>query len=385
MDCLEATPAMVKTIVGRGRARVKIEPRYRPDGVRGVFATQDIRKDEAAIWVADEEILNYDTVDPEFKKAISSVLEAAVEQGLPREQTYVFERMVALVGGTLLEQAKGSISRFKEYVAALPKAPPTINTFTEKERQVTDLMMQSQTFGLHHIISELTMATIQASVGLWMQHGKPVPRKPEVEAMLYFVMSRMSYVRMIPIIDLANAAFPGEENAAIRENDNGGCALVAHRNVRAGEEVLIDYNHHNAVSMQASYGCSLGMELTRSVTSLKFDVPPFMTGWCRPHFIRSGAQLLEEFEDGIHPDNLKIIRMLSIGEQEEIVAAMREGFFEMYPRRDSEHYERWKAKEKKLFEDVERRCKEALRYWEKTIAPSIGGLSRDSSIGFKQK
>ena len=85
------------------------------------------------------------------------------------------------------------------------------------------------------------------------------------------------YLRLIPYIDLANAALPGEHNVRIHQDKvSGNCYLHALRDIAPGEELCIDYNHRNGVSLMASYGFTMGLEKTRSSFKVKVDIRPFL-------------------------------------------------------------------------------------------------------------
>merc|ERR1719353_831860 len=174
--------------------------------------------------------------------------------------------MMCLSVGLLLERAKGNTSKFYNYLQGLPEAPPTVNTFTSQERKILSLMTGgSDIYAMYRPLVALSLKAVHraAEVGLWREDS--IPEETEIDNTFYFVLSRMSYMRLIPLCDLANAAMPGEENARIGvegqvHNGREGCAVVTKRSVLKGEELLIDYNHHHAIGMLTNYGCTLGLE-----------------------------------------------------------------------------------------------------------------------------
>merc|ERR1711865_748412 len=107
-------------------------------------------------------------------------------------------------------------------------------------------------------------------------------------------------MRMIPLADLANASLP-ESNAVVFDTSPGvnvritaspeGCAIVAKVPVARGEELCIDYNHRDAISMLGLYGCSLGLERSSTVTQLRWRVPQYLEAFGMSKYESAGVQL----------------------------------------------------------------------------------------------
>lgn len=356
-------------------ALINVVSGTRPCGLRGLFATRAFEADEMTCWVPNETVIDNNTCDPSLRKIIGDVLAEAV---LPQVERDVYERMMCLSAGLLFEKARGASSRFLHYIQSLPKPPPTMNTFTENEQKVLTLMSSGgDLVAMYKPLVQLNLKVVRGAVdaGLWGE--SPVPSEKDIEVAFHFVLSRMSYMRMIPWVDLANAALPGEENAVIRvdgqlHNGREGCAVVAKRPISEGEEVLIDYNHHHAIGMLTHYGCTLGLESTRSVTTLQFSIPPWLMELGGAAYAR-GAQLQESESTGLSEGALVVLRMASMGGVQEVIEAAQAGYFKdpPSPAPTPEKQKKWDEAHRSLYLDVARFCAERRAHWEEKIGSVI--------------
>jgi hypothetical protein len=352
----------------------------RPCGLRGLFATKDLDKEEMACWIPNEEVLEVSTCDSALLDAIRTVLEAASLNDVERS---VYERMMCLSAGMLLEKTKGSASPFNMYINSLPEPPPTVNTFSPDERRVLALMNGGSDFHeMYQSLVELTWEAVQNAVtaGLW--GGAAAPAKEEVNTAFFFVLSRMSYMRMIPIVDLANAALPGEENARIvvEGQAHNGCAVVTKKPVAKGEELLIDYNHHNAIGMLSAYGCTLDLERSRSVTVIQFAIPQWLKEIGGGAYSR-GVQLREDQTTGLEEHALLMLRMATMGDVQEVIEAVEAGYFKEPCTAATEVRKRWDGKQIVLFNQLARFCAEKKKDWQDKIKPEMQSIEADSFAG----
>jgi len=339
---------------------------------------------EAACWIPMDAVLSVNTIDKGLKEVISETLCKAQIQPGERE---VYEKMMSLTMGLLLEQRRGKASRFVRYVEALPEPPPTVNTFSPAEQQACAAMSGSDCLAIYQPLLRLINHCSAAEKGLWAACQEP--SKDEVEQAFFFVLSRMSYMRLIPLIDLANAALPGEENASIRpdrKDPDGreGCAVVAKRPVAAGEELVIDYNHHHAIGMLEAYGCSLDMEKNRSVTTLRFHVPDWLKELGGSEYQR-GVQLVEEEPAGLSEQVLLTMRMASMAGLEEVLEAIKDGYFKDEPSSSSSSKRAaWDKQQRMLYEQLAGFCANHRRRWQDHVQPALlpgGGVDRATPVG----
>jgi len=374
-----AEQALVEEMMAAG-ALSAVETGVRADGVRGLFATRDLAAEEMAVWIPDDVVLWMDTCEPALRRYIQKVLDDSSFNEVERQ---VYARSLALAVGYLLEKARGASSRFRCYIEALPSYPPTANTFSAEERAALVLLSGHDIYSMYQSLLDVMVDCVRMSAELWGE--SEVPERAEVEAAFFFVLSRMSYMRMMPYIDLANAALPGEENARILVDDQtvkgrSGCALVTKRPVQAGEEVVIDYNHHNAVDMLLSYGCTLGLEHLRSVTKIQFSVPSYLKGFCDSSF-ENGIQLQEDEPVALPEKSLLVLRMAVIGGQEELILAVKAGFFEDPPSCHNDRLEVWNRSQRDLYFQVAKFCAARRRAMEEDIRPVVLALDQQTLPG----
>lgn len=363
-------------------ARSDVVPRERPDGVRGLFATRDLDAEEQACWVPNASVLEHSSCDPGLRDAIRATL---AEAKVPEAESRVYASMIALAGGYLLEKARGTSSKFHRYIEALPPYPPTVNTFTPAEREAFTLLSAGKDpFGTYSGLIDQTAASLERAAGLW--GDTPVPSREDVEAAFFFVLSRMSYMRLIPLCDLANAALPGEENARIVVegqivDGREGCALVTKRPVKAGQEVVIDYNHHDAIGMLTNYGCTLGLEEVRSATRFEVGTPPFLRDMVGPSMSQA-SQLCEDEPDVLQEKVLGLLRMASLNSREELLAAAQAGYFgDGASAIPPERRRRWDELQGRMYFTVSKICIQKLQELEETVGPALKGLDETRLAG----
>ena len=65
----------------------------------------------------------------------------------------------------------------------------------------------------------------------------------------------------------------------LQDGASGNCYLHALRDIEAGEELCIDYNHRSGVSLMASYGFTMGLERMRSSFKVPVPTEPFMRAY----------------------------------------------------------------------------------------------------------
>jgi len=369
----EARDRALETYLSSKGALLDSVSGVRPCGLRGLFATRDLGAEEMACWIPNDEVLELSTCDPGLREAIAATL---TEAGLSEVEKTVYERMMCLSAGLLLETARGTSSRFQPYVEALPEPPPTTNTFSLAEREVLRLMSGGTDYhAMYQPLVELNIKAVRraADAGLW--GDAPAPERDKVDAAFHFVLSRMSYMRMIPVVDLANAAMPGEENARICVEEqvyNGreGVAMVTKRPVAEGEELLIDYNHHHAIGMLSNYGCTMGLETSRSVTTIQFSVPPWLQELGGGAYAR-GVQLQEEETAALPEQAILILRMSAMGGLQEVIEAVEDGYFKDVPTAPHEKKRRWDSSQRTVYLDLARFCAERRQHWEENIGPIV--------------
>eukprot|EP00747_Dinoflagellata_sp_TGD_P089432 gnl/TRDRNA2_/TRDRNA2_164314_c0_seq2.p1 gnl/TRDRNA2_/TRDRNA2_164314_c0~~gnl/TRDRNA2_/TRDRNA2_164314_c0_seq2.p1 ORF type:complete len:385 (-),score=74.05 gnl/TRDRNA2_/TRDRNA2_164314_c0_seq2:181-1335(-) len=343
---------LLEALAANGARVDAVRSGVRHDGVRGVFATRDLKPDEAAMWIPDHEVLNLDTLDPELRAAVKQTV--AKRSFNDVEQT-VYTKMISLIAGYLFEASRSTESRFYPYIEALPKEfPQTVNTFGPAERLALTKMNGNNIYEMYAPLVELTCEVIEAAKPIW---GTPsLPATEEVQGAFYFVLSRMSYLRLIPGIDLANAAPPAEENARIAEEIQDGCCLITKCHVKAGEELVIDYNHHDAVSLLLSYGCTLGMERTRSVTRLQIadSLPAFLKAQLGGNIpFQRGAQLTEDQPAALDEKAFVLLKMAAMANVETLNEAIAAGYFKDPPTGPPDKLPLWHAKTFRIYSELE--------------------------------
>lgn len=374
-----ADQALISSLAAEG-ARIRLAPKVREDGVRGVFAMQDMDAGDTLCWVPNSAVLSIDTIDEALKRDVQAAVQT--EQCTPAESP-VYTRMVSLVAGLLAEKAKGTGSSFRSYIKALPAYPPTVNTFDAAERDALGTMNGGlAVYKSYEKLVNMAFQVVQASSSCCASKYS----FKEVEDTFYFVLSRMSHLKLIPLCDLANAAQPGEENASILVDDQffdgrEGCALVLKRPVKAGEEVMIDYNHHDAVGMMLAYGCTLNLERSRSVTRIQFALPVWLQDLPDAKLCESGAQLHESEEAGLEETVLLLLRMAALGSGEEAVRALQYGYFIDERKGPPEKVSQWNGKVCNAYSDIANFCAQRLRDWEEKIGPKVARVDERTEPG----
>lgn len=354
--------ALLDHLLARG-SMVNVRPGRRHDGVRGIFASRDLDAEEMACWVPEEETMQDGTCEPELLAVVDEVLSAS--PGSSTEKA-VYRRMMALAVTFLVERGRGMRSRCATYMASLPEPPPTVNTFTSTEQELWRLLSGSDPLAMYRPLVGLVTACMQRVVGTAMSPDA-------VQQALFFILSRMSHLRLIPLVDLANASSPGHDNARILVDltfrGRTGCAVVTKTAVKEGEELLIDYNHHDAVAMLGSYGCTLGMEHTRSVTRIQLSGAGLEETW----------QLLESEPCGLCEQALLFLRLASLGTQD-FKTARETGLFEAPPHVQVND-ENLRAKLASCYDDVRAFCKQRRQHWEAAVGRVVERDGRGSVAG----
>jgi len=270
---------------------IKAYPGLRPDGVRGLLTPTPLRQNDVILCIPKEYVMHLDVSRESVRKGIDEVLHKSGMARSEAEKT-VYEQMMALCIELLLERhliassnnATATVSDespdpsyWRAYVTSLPDPPSTINLYTESDRKLYNTLLGQDHIKMYAGLISIIHAATQQVPDFTTNGGSPPTRKA-VQDEFFFILSRLSYLRLIPYIDLANAAPPGEHNVKIMQDKvSGNCYLHALRDIAPGEELCIDYNHRNGISLMASYGFSMELEKLRS--SFKVTIP------C-PHFMR---------------------------------------------------------------------------------------------------
>lgn len=387
-DDLTAKGARLRATLGR-----------RPDGQRGLFALEDIEAEEKAIWVPESAVLSHKTTDPKLRKEIGLVLGGDHGTRKSKRERGITAMLIALTASYLLEKSKGSMSSFFIYIETLPEAPPLIHTFSPEERRIANMMQgfkdgegESQYVQFQDGI-DLTMEALKEAEHLW--GGSPLPTREEVEESYFFVNSRMAYMSMIPLIDLVNASKPFYENARIVAPDQQpevemreegdpepprGFSITASRPIKAGEEILINYNANDAIRMCCMYGYSMGFETWRGASRFSLSVPEHLQMLGFGSYASKGFQLGEgEFhcDTGFDERAEGCIRMAALQKDTDFVEAGKLGWFEKrepQTRYDKTQFKRFTELEHRAWLHMERQALEHLERWEKDIVPAVESL-----------
>ena len=191
----------------------------------------------------------------------------------------------------------------------------------------------------------------------------------------------MSHLRMIPLADLANAALPDEANARIVARDDG-CGILAKVSVKKGEELCIDYNHRDGLTMLASYGCSLGLEKEVTLTKLKWMVPPHLHKVFDLSYLEKGFHL-ESKHEGLSEEQLMHLRMSSFWSTQDFIKALQAGYFKPQGSTtqpdtcSTEDWLKWRGLEAVKLQEVASQCEALLQGWESKVSPHVEKLKAD--------
>jgi len=282
-----------------------------------------------------------------------------------------------LVLSYLFEKRKGSSSKFYNYIKALPECPPLVHTFSAKEREVLSFMSgeEDKYTSTRHIVDAM-MACVRPGL-LW--GTKNIPTQPEMEIAFFLVLSRISYLRMIPVCDLANCAMPEQDNSKILPDQivdgRRGCALVTKTPVKAGEELVIDYDVNDAVNMLINYGCTMGLENTHSVTKLRIGLPLWLEEFVHTR-LSNGAQLREDEPTGLSNHALMLIRMAALGSLQDLDKAVASGFLQGI--RTAEKCKVWLERQRKAYLEISALCRKERLQWEEKFSKRIASLGTNS-------
>jgi len=374
----------------RKGAVINVHPGVRPDGVRGLFASRDLQEGEVACWVPDSTILMQETIDATLLGCIHEELTT----GVTEQERKPYIRMLSLVLGYLLEKARGSSSEFARYIAALPDYPKTANTWGMAEQRAAHAMKGGNSMESFKVLAMRGADAVQLCARLWTDAEQKPPQFTEVEAAFFFVMTRMASLRLVPWVDLVNAALPEEENCRMEAegrhfNGTSGFAVTAKKAIPAGEEVTIDYNYHDAIGMMCSYGCTMGLEHSQSVLRLPMSLPPFLSALADPSLTRAGARLLEKTNAGLDEHALTMLQFSAMENMDELVTAMQVGFFEDAdskkkrgpPAVRSATWADWAARHNKVLESFRTTCTRARITWQKEIGPAVAAVDASTMAG----
>eukprot|EP00927_Polykrikos_kofoidii_P055131 TRINITY_DN49430_c0_g1_i1.p1 TRINITY_DN49430_c0_g1~~TRINITY_DN49430_c0_g1_i1.p1 ORF type:complete len:583 (-),score=108.73 TRINITY_DN49430_c0_g1_i1:187-1812(-) len=403
--------ALIKELCNAAGAIVAVEARPRSaDGVRGLFALRDLTAGEKACWVPEEVVLSETTCgSSELRQAIDAAESRSRKKRVGADiegERDVRVRLAALVLGYLLERRRGAASRFHAYLESLPAPPPTRQTLGEAEREALLVMIggAEHDCALQQLCADIVALASACPEHLWTVGAScsiaessesvsaRLPSQEEVQTAFYFVLTRMSHMRLIPICDFANAALPGQDNARILVEDqivNGrrGCALVTKRLVKAGEEVVIDYSHVDGPSMLLAYGCSLGLEKRCAVTRVLLGLPSWIReaaqhrtiaplvkelGFEDPLLWARGAGFAEEEPEGLDSRALSILELAAaFSSVEEILAAARGGWMFDLSKNPAKEHADVKERCRRAFTEIADFCHERLQRWEALVGRCV--------------
>lgn len=367
-------------------ALINAVPRLRPDGIRGLYATKDLDAEEMACWIPNTAVLELSSCEAELRRSIAETL---VDQlpGCGEVERNAYSRMMALTVGFLLEKARGSASRFHRYIDALPQYPPTVNTFTPAERRVLAIMNENNDFyAMYTPLINLAFEAVRQGSALWGDAA--VPSRADVEAAFFFVFSRMSHMRMIPLCDLANAALPNQENARIAVEDQvvdgvEGCAVVTKKHVAAGEELVIDYKHPNAIGMLTIYGCTLGLEKLVCSIKMCFSLPEWLYKFGGSKYAE-GIPLRVDEPTGVDDEALTLSLMGALGGVDELILAIQAGYFQDPPSPSGcshENVPKWDACQRKLLNDISSFCLQRCEERKEMLEPLLVDIDKNTFAG----
>ena len=128
----EPEAALFALIRGTDGGVARSEGGIRPDGVRGLMATQDLLDGEVAVWIPNPLVLSEPTVDSSIRQGVDAAIKETMgETPMSGAEVNVYRTMSNLCAGYMLEKARGSSAPFAIYVASLPDPPSTFNTWSQ--------------------------------------------------------------------------------------------------------------------------------------------------------------------------------------------------------------------------------------------------------------
>jgi len=383
---LSAESALLEEVRCSAGGVVRAEGGIRPDGVRGLMATQDLSDGEVAVWIPNDLVMCEANTDPAIASAVDEALrlQGTATPFQPAEAR-VFRTMGCLCAGYLLEKARGEDSRFASYVQSLPELPHTYNLWPQVEQQLALEMGGMDSIAMYDSLLQIIFRSIQMGRLQWQKLEKDIPSEKELQDTFFFLLSRMSHLRMIPVADLANAALPGEVTARIVAREDG-CGILAKGFVKAGQELCIDYNHREAITMLSNYGCSLGFEHLSTVSRIKWITPPHLHKIFDLGYLEKGVQLQAATASGLSDEELMVLRMSSMWSPEDFVAALRSGYFEgdaalkPPPAGLEDKWQRWRKAEAGTLNQVAGTAERMAKAWACKVGPAVLNVKEQKSI-----
>ena len=143
-------------------------------------------------------------------------------------QGQVYQQMMALCMELMVERqiieehpahdagGDSDPSYWRAYVTSLPEPPDTMNLYSELDKLLYTTLLEQDLGQMYAGLVEV-IATALTHLAKRMPGTFRAPPRKAVEDEFFFILSRLSYLRLIPYIDLANAALPGEHNVKIHQ------------------------------------------------------------------------------------------------------------------------------------------------------------------------
>jgi len=278
---------LAREVIRHG-ATIKAFPFTRPDGIRGIHSPTPLRAGDTILAIPKKYIMHFDVARASVKTAIEAEL-AESSYANSSMQREVFQKMMALCIELMLERTilkhtgpraqddrAPDPSFWRGYVESLPAPPDTLNRYTQSDKALYVAVLEQDLTKMYVPLLDIIEGAVHR-VKDFQTYGAEPPSGTQIQNEFFFILSRLSYLRLIPYVDLANAALPGEHNVKIQVDEStGNVTLHALRDIPAGEELCIDYNHRTGCSLMASYGFSNGLELTTSSFVVPASPRPFI-------------------------------------------------------------------------------------------------------------
>jgi len=150
--------------------------------------------------------------------------------------------------------------------------------------------------------------------------------------------------------------------------------------VAKGEELCIDYNHRDAITMLTSYGCTLGLEKMVTVSRLKWMVPPHFHKIFDLAYLEQGTRLRTEHACGLDEEELMQLRMSSFWSTGEYLEALAGGYFEeggstqKPPDADEAKWRKWRATEATKLSEIAGMCEQIAAKWDARVGGPVATL-----------
>lgn len=374
-------------------SHVRAGPGLRKDGERGLFALTDLEEGDVACWIPESIVWQSSTTHAGISKAVQETLQ---RHNFPAMQQTVYEKMLSVTAMLLYESAKNRVKPpGHPYAASLPEAPTTINKFTPAQQKVAHAMAQKELLTVYDSIGHFVFEATARAGYMWKEIGATPPTFAEATDAMFFALSRISNLRLVPLADLANSALPGDSNTRIiahekggvltaHKHGTGGVSIIAKKSIKKGTELTIEYNHTNPITMLCSYGCTLGMSKTRSVRMFKLTVPDFLSALNCDKYAKEGTQLIEgdQYPFFMSEEAFVCMRMASFPDRGALVEALRAGFFANSTDTSSDlsplRMTMWSQYESEHFRKEADRLDKLLQQWKAEIGPLVESMLADS-------